>query len=482
VRIKKFLIFFYPAFYLAAFFIPNSTVAASAYLPLKQSANIERKIDKLLLLANMTTLKKPIAINQVNKAVEKVCSVQNSVLCTDIRNHLKKYETAANLIDVKVTVQLSDRDEAALANQRGIEYQSNYYGHATGFSRINDYISFSAGIQMDEDNLTLENTYLSVGTDWLQLDVGTKPHWLSPMENSAMLLSTHAATIPTLSISNATPLTSVGVNYEIFVGELSTSDKIYYHGEYISGKPILTGLHFSIAPWKGFSLGINRLLQSGGGDRGSNSLSDFFGAFFDPSGSDNTSDNLSVDEQFGNQVASLVTQFTFAGAVPFSLYFEYAGEDTSRGYNYKLGNSALSAGLYIPTLTDTIGLRLEIAEWQNGWYVHHVYKDGLTNKGNIIGNWAAQSRYRENSFSGDGVGAYNAMAKIYWTLNNGDDITITANMTQNESYTQYNYDTSYQLRVEWLKVGDEHSWESSIEYGKDIFNESYYSISASIAW
>jgi hypothetical protein len=475
VQIKLILILLYLTSSLAI-------AGTTAYLPLKQSPQIERKVDQLFLLANMSSLKKPLAINQIQNALNKVCAIQQSVLCTDIKQYLKRYDASVSVVNAKLAIQSSNRSSASLANQRGIGYESDYYAYVTGYSQLNDYMSISAGAQLNEQHTTLENTYLSIGTDWLQFDLGTKPHWLSPMENSAMLLSTHAQTIPTLSISNSIPLTSLGLSYEMFVGELSTSDNIYYQGEYISGKPIITGLQLSISPWQGFSLGINRLLQSGGGERGNNSLNDFFGAFFDPTTNDNTDADLTVDEQFGNQAASIVSQFTFSGKTPFSLYFEYAGEDTSRDYNYKLGNSALSAGLYIPTITENIGLRLEISEWQNGWYVHHVYKDGLTNQGNIIGHWAAESRNRDSSFSGDGVGAYNIMTKLYWLQPNGDDITITASMTENESYTQYDYDTSYQLKADWIKTVDSYLWESSFEYGKDIFGESYFLISTSIAW
>ncbi len=454
----------------------------TAYLPIKQSENIERQVDQLLLMAGMTSVKKPIAIKQIKQAVRKVCAHQEITLCSEVKSHLKKYDTGVNLINAKLLFQTSNREKSTLANQRGIDYQSNYYGYLSGYSQLNDYLSFNAGVQLSETDITMENTYLSFGTDWLQLDLGTKPHWLSPMDNSAMLLSTHAQTIPTVSISNSIPLTNLGISYELFFGELSTSDKIYYQGELISGKPIITGMHFSISPWQGFSLGVNRILQSGGGERGSNSLSDFLGAFFQPTTNDNTNDDLTVDEQFGNQAASIVSQFSFSGDTPFSLYFEYAGEDTSRGFNFKLGNSALSAGLYIPSLSDEVGLRLEVSEWQNGWYVHHVYQDGLTNQGHIIGHWGAESRYRENSYAGDGVGAYNMMAKLYWQMNNGDNITLVANITENESYTSYNYDSSFQLKGLWSTEVYNQFVEYSVEYGKDIFADSFYSISVSLAW
>ena len=62
--------------------------------------------------------------------------------------------------------------------------------------------------------------------------------------------------------------------------------------------------------------------------------------------------------------------------MPFAVYAEYAGEDTSHGKNYLLGNSALSIGIHFPRLWQHFDLTLEASELQNAWYVNVIYRTG----------------------------------------------------------------------------------------------------------
>ncbi|WP_410963412.1 hypothetical protein, partial [Salmonella sp. SAL4455] len=88
---------------------------------------------------------------------------------------------------------------------------------------------------------------------------------------------------------------------------------------------------------------------------------------------DNADDNLSNDEEFGNQVAAWTSRFIFPGPTPFAVYFEYAGEDNSYEGNFRLGNASLSVGITFPRLWRRFDLTYEASEWQNGWYTHHIY-------------------------------------------------------------------------------------------------------------
>src|SRR5690606_782435 len=115
-------------------------------------------------------------------------------------------------------------------------------------------------------------------------------------------------------------------------------------------------------PVSGWSIGVNRILQYGGGARGGRSVGDFLDAFFRPFESDNIGPDQSRDEEFGNQAASVTSRFLFPGRTPFAIYFEYAGEDTLRGRNYMLGNAALSAGIHFPRIGRNLDLTYEITE------------------------------------------------------------------------------------------------------------------------
>ena len=160
-----------------------------------------------------------------------------------------------------------------------------------------------------------------------------------------MLLSTQAATMPSVTISNYRPLTKAKLRYEAFVARMSESSNIATSTGTTAGHPQLAGLHLSIEPFPGWSLGVGRIMQYGGGDR-EDSFGDLLDAFFNPADNDNTG----TPEDFGNQLASLTSQFVVGEPLPLAIYFEYAGEDTSTLSNFRLGNAALSAGIAFPQL------------------------------------------------------------------------------------------------------------------------------------
>ena len=68
---------------------------------------------------------------------------------------------------------------------------------------------------------------------------------------------------------------------------MSESSNIAFQGGFTSGNPLLAGLHISIEPFPGWSLGVGAIMQYGGGER-EESLGDLIDAFFNPSDDDNT--------------------------------------------------------------------------------------------------------------------------------------------------------------------------------------------------
>ena len=173
-----------------------------------------------------------------------------------------------------------------------------------------------------------------------------------------------------------------------------------YNGVSSRGNPNLFGTQLSIEPFPGWSLGVNRLLEYGGGSGLPDSASFLAHDFFKPSG---------LFQTQGNQQASYVSRFIFPGKTPFAVYFQYAGEDNSDGGSYLLGNAALSVGIDFPRIWHHFDLTYEISEWQNIWYVHNIFLDGMTNDGLVLGNWGADQR-----LFGDGVGARSQMLRIGW--------------------------------------------------------------------
>ena len=139
---------------------------------------------------------------------------------------------------------------------------------------------------------------LSLGFNWAQIDIGYRDHWMSPMTDSSMLMSTEAPTTPSVTLSNYEPLTRLGFQYEFFLTRLDqtgtgspSGDNILYNGVLSRGNPRLFGAQFSIEPVPGWSLGVNRLLEYGGGSGLPDSASFLARDFFKPSGLSQTQGN-----------------------------------------------------------------------------------------------------------------------------------------------------------------------------------------------
>jgi hypothetical protein len=262
-------------------------------------------------------------------------------------------------------------------------------------------------------------------------------------------------------------MTRLGLRYEFFIANMSESSNIAFEGGYTSGNPQLAGLHISIEPVPGWAIGFNRLMQYGGGAR-PDSLSDFVNAFFDPAGEDNTG----TDADFGNQLGSITTRFLVPGRVPAAVYFEYAGEDTSQSRSYQLGNAALLAGVHLPKLGRALDLTVELGEWQNGWYVHHIYQDGLRTDGNVVGHWGADMRS-----VGDGVGARSLMTRVGWELRGGGILEATYRTLENEEYTGAGYSRARALELRYSRAWRDFYFGSEIYAGRDVFAQEYSHVS-----
>jgi len=449
-----------------------SARGVSPYLPLNLDPTIERQIERVLILADKPVLKRPIATATVLDALPAACK-RDPQLCGEVRRYLRIYMRSWGVTEASVEGAATSGSDTAVPNRYGMTTDSSWAASVRGYWQPTDHALVSVGAVAYDNEVVPEGSFLSFGWDRAQLDLGYRAHWLSPLSDSSMLVSTQAATMPSVTISNYTPLTRWGISYEAFIASMSESHTIEFQGESQTGRPRLAGVHLSMEPASGWALGVNRLLQYGGGGR-PGSINDLLHAFFSPSRYDNTNANLNDDQQFGNQVASVTSSFLFPGKVPFSVYFEYAGEDTSAGQNYLLGNAALSAGIHFPRLWDHFDLSYEVSEWQNGWYVNSVYGDGLTNKGHVIGHWAGDDR----RFS-DGIGAQSHMLRVGWEPAFGGLVDVKFRTLDNQnSYggggykRAYDGTLSYSRPLRYITVGAE------AFVGRDVFGEDFSRVAA----
>jgi hypothetical protein len=442
----------------------------SPYLPLHLDPVIESQIERVLILASKPALTRPIAAATVLDALPAACKA-DLVLCTEVRRYLSRYMRNWNLTDVAVEGATARGAVTTVPNSYGMDSNSTWAATAQGFWQPFDHALLSLGAVAYEGQVDPQGSVLSLGFDWAQLDLGYRAHWFSPSPDSSMLISTEAATMPSATLSNYQPLTRFGIKYEAFIASMSKSDTIAYNGRTVSGNPQLAGVHISMEPASGWAFGVNRLLQYGGGPRPA-SFNDLIRAFIDPTRYDNSS-GLPGGEQFGNQAASFTSEFVFPGRVPFSVYLEHAGEDTSDSKPYLLGNAALSVGIHFPRLWQAFDLTLEVTEWQNSWYVNSVYGDGLTNKGHVVGHWGGDERQ-----FGDGVGAQSAMLRLGWTPGFGGLAELRLSTLANESYSAVPYVRAYNGTLRYSRPFGAFTAGAEVFAGRDVFGENFSRVGA----
>jgi hypothetical protein len=403
-------------------------------------------------------------------ALPRACE-RDRALCDDVRRYLTSLTRTAGISHASLSLGGGAGADTPLPNRHGMTSQSDYEAAAAIYWQPGDHFLVTGGAVAYDGETTPTGTVASIGGEYLQIDLGYRDRWWSPSYDNAMLLSTQAQTLPSVSVSNYTPFTRAKLRYEAFLGEMSESSNIVLGNGLTAGKPRVAGLQLSIEPLAGWSIGVSRIMQHGGGDR-PDSLGDLFDAFFRPSTADNTGPASTGD--FGNQAASFSSQLVLADPLPMAIYFEYAGEDTSRSNNLRLGNSALSAGISFPQLAANLSATLELTEWQNAWYVHGIYGDGLRNEGRVLGHWGGD--WRE---LGDGVGARSVFARVTWTPAFG---TLEGSYRQldNEQYGVRLYETARQIEARYSRPWDQVFVGAELTLGRDVLGESYSRLGAFI--
>ncbi len=403
----------------------------SAYLPLNLEPEMERQVERVLILADEPILKRPFPVELVKAALPEACS-KDAALCARVRRYLERYSRDYAVTHASATGAATGGAHVVLPNQHGMTSNDDWELSAQGYVQPSDYLLVSAGGIAYSGRTQATGSMLSIGTSWAQLDAGYRDHWLSPMtDTGSMLYSTESPTSPTVTLSNWEPLTRLGFQYEFSLGKLSQTsansgasvpgDNITFNGVMSRGDPKIFSMQLSIEPFPGWSLGVNRNLEYGGGSGLPDSAHALLTHFFKPSGQ---------SQNEGNQQASYISRFIFPGKTPFAVYFQYAGEDNSNGGSYLLGNAALSAGIDFPRLGPHFDATYEVAEWQNIWYVHFIYLDGMTNYGDVLGTWGADQR----NF-GSGVGARSQMLRVGWEPPFGGYLEARARTLANQNYT-----------------------------------------------
>jgi hypothetical protein len=395
--------------------LPGAALArgVTPYLPLNLDPEVERQVERVLILADKPVMRRPIPLAVVWDALPKACQI-DPVLCAHVRDFLGNYMhlSGVGFASYGASVSSGSGDPTVLPNQHGEAYDSHFDVALLGYWQPSDYALINVGGVAYEGRVTPTGSLVSLGWDWAQLDLGWRDHWWSPATDSAMLISTEAATMPSITLSNYRPLTRLGFEYEVFVARMSHTDKIQLtDGAFTAGYPKFGGLHLGIEPVSGWSLAAQRIMQWGGGAAGGQSVSEILRAFFNPS----QAQTSGVGKPVGKQEASLRSRFIYPGKTQFAVYLEYWGKDTGQSSKILFSKPALVGGVHLPHV-GPFDITFESQLWQPTWYafrsatsVQTGYLDGITNYMRNIGNWFGDQRQ-----PGDAVGGRSDMLRVGW--------------------------------------------------------------------
>jgi hypothetical protein len=453
----------------------------SPYLPLNLDPELEREVERVLILGDRPVMTRPIPAAAVIDALPKACAI-DAALCRRVRRALKPYmqDSALQFGSIEGSAVNGD-SKLVIPNQRGQTEQSQWQISGAGALQPSDYFLVSLGGVAYDGRQKPTGSFVSTGWDWAQLDVGFRDHWWSPMTGSSMLISTEAPTMPSITLSNYTPLTRLGWQYEVFVGRMSYTDKINLsNGETTAGYPKFSGGHLGIAPANsGWSFAAQRVMIFGGGAAGGQTVGDLLKAFWKPLEAQTTATAKPV---LGKQEAALTSRFIYPGHIPFSLYFEYAGNDSAGGNRFNFTKTDLSVGLQFPRL-GPFDLTYEFSEWQPSWYAPHAassfqygYGDGIVNYLLSTGHWFGdQRRFAE------AVGGQSNMLRVGFEPRFGGRLELTVRSLVNDSYyfTQpVQYEHEYMGSLMYSYPLKDYIVGSQVDYGRDVFGAHYTRVSA----
>lgn len=448
----------------------------SPYLPLNLSPDIERQIERVLVLAGKPVVRRPIPAAVVLDALPAACAI-DLMLCERVENYLKLYQRNAGITLLQGQVSgYSGTASRVIANAHGLAAGDSWQIAGSAFYQPSDYLLMNAGVIAYEGRTVPAGSVLSLGVDFAQLDMGFRDHWLSPLSDGSWLISTEAPAMPSITLSNYVPIGTLGINYEVFLAEMSHQDGIAYFDTITSGHPRLAGLQVGIEPVAGYALTLNRVMQYGGGARNGGSIADLKDALLTNS---NRPDMVGQSREFGNQVASITSSIVFPGKIPFVARTEYAGEDNSYGGNKRLGDTALSLGLDFPKIADRYDLSYEISEWQNAWYTHHIYPKGLTNYERVIGHWFGDQRV-----FGDGKGGRSHSMQVGWQVDSGDYWRATYRTMALQQSNGFEilpsvpYRHLQELGLQYTTAWHGHTVGAELSAGRDLFGDTFARVAA----
>ena len=144
----------------------------SPYLPLELMPEIERDIERVLILADKPILARPIPAAVVLEALPAACRADGDAsLCRRVRRHLDRYMRTLGLDHASVEAAAVD-GSIPLPNARGMASESTWRASGLAHWQPSDHLLVSVGGVAYDGDAVPSGSVLSTGFQYAQLDIG----------------------------------------------------------------------------------------------------------------------------------------------------------------------------------------------------------------------------------------------------------------------------------------------------------------------
>ena len=184
----------------------------------------------------------------------------------------------------------------------------------------------------DGDEWRADGSYLGIILGNWSLTASAQDRWWGPGWQSSMILSNNARPVPSVSFERVSthPFKTKWLSWlgywdlSIQVGQLEKDRAV--------PEALLFGMRFNFRPFKNLEIGLSRTAQLCGEDRPCD-FDTWTNMLF---GKDNRGDNVSPEDEPGNQLAGFDVRWSYGlMGQPFALYTHWIGEDEGGGIPQK---------------------------------------------------------------------------------------------------------------------------------------------------
>lgn len=381
---KKFLTLFFLFFYI-------SLSQADIYVPI--SSDIYSGLRRLEALGyvksgQLTTL--PLSINEVKRLLKEAENLGGKdklalKIIEKIKKELPKTDFGATAsIEYKYTEQssiLQNKNNFDLDIEKGSNLiaQTDIFGNYTNFGA---YVSPYFISNERYEKVSLNEIYGLFTYKKLEVSIGKENQWWGGGQNGSILLSNNPEGLNVIKISNSTPYEFiVPFRFTFFLTKLENNRTDVK-------SPYMNGLRLTLKPSEYLEIGLSKTAIYGGKGR-DNSLSAFFDSLIGNREKNTTSN---INNEPGDQRAGFDFKIISPNKFqPFTFYLEAIGEDVSEDFPYPY-KYAFIYSLYLPKVLsfNNLELLVEHADTvfrQDVWYKHHIFTQGYTYNGDIIGHY-----------------------------------------------------------------------------------------------